>query len=282
MKRKTQALYDHASRLQSGQHRDESTTIVLKKFHNLIKSLLYEEFAKRKRILDLASGRGGDIWKYRHAHVQQVVGIDLSPQSITEARKRLQAMKNDTLVDVQFECVSDFATTPYTTDFAPFDAVSCMFALHYFFESEDMLHMTIGNISNNLQKGGVFFGCLPHGLKVLELLNHRSEHKSDVLLIKRDTEQSPACFGSSYTLSIADTVVESASEEFLVFENVLTTVCAMHGLQPITGAFQSEQLNRLLSRGEGRVFKHFLPRFQSEKDQEEISKIFCAFAFIKN
>ena len=39
-------------------------------------------------LLDLACGRGGDIWKWIDAGITVVKGIDLSPGEIEEARKR--------------------------------------------------------------------------------------------------------------------------------------------------------------------------------------------------
>jgi SAM-dependent methyltransferase len=38
-----------------------------------------------------------------------------------------------------------------------FDAVSCMFAIHYFFENEEKLDGFLNNVSQNLKKGGLFF-----------------------------------------------------------------------------------------------------------------------------
>ena len=39
-------------------------------------------------LLDLACGRGGDIWKWIDAGILHVKGVDLSPGEIAEARKR--------------------------------------------------------------------------------------------------------------------------------------------------------------------------------------------------
>lgn len=39
-------------------------------------------------LLDFACGRGGDIWKWIDAGIPRVMGVDLSPGEIEEARKR--------------------------------------------------------------------------------------------------------------------------------------------------------------------------------------------------
>ena len=47
-----------------------------------------------------------------------------------------------------------------------FDAVSCMFAIHYFFQNEEKLNGFLLNVSSNLKKGGVFFCTFMDGKNV--------------------------------------------------------------------------------------------------------------------
>lgn len=51
------------------------------------------------------------------------------------------------------------------------DGMTCMFALHYFFESKEMLDGLIENIRENLKIGGYFFGANFDGESVFQLLN---------------------------------------------------------------------------------------------------------------
>ena len=50
------------------------------------------------------------------------------------------------------------------------DCMSCMFAIHYFFENPDTLKGFMKNISDNLKVGGYFIGACFDGEKVFELL----------------------------------------------------------------------------------------------------------------
>ena len=52
-----------------------------------------------------------------------------------------------------------------------FDAVSCLFALHYFFKDEETLNGFLSNVSNNLKKGGIFNCTFMDGENVLKYLN---------------------------------------------------------------------------------------------------------------
>ena len=61
----------------------------IKRYHNDVKRCLIDIFATgAPRYLDVACGRGGDIWKWIDAGITVVKGIDLSPGEIEEARKR--------------------------------------------------------------------------------------------------------------------------------------------------------------------------------------------------
>jgi 2-polyprenyl-3-methyl-5-hydroxy-6-metoxy-1,4-benzoquinol methylase len=52
-----------------------------------------------------------------------------------------------------------------------FDVITCMFAIHYFFSSEDVLNGFIGNVSNNLKKGGIFMATFMDGGTVERAIN---------------------------------------------------------------------------------------------------------------
>ena len=50
------------------------------------------------------------------------------------------------------------------------DCMSCMFAIHYFFESRDTFNGFLKNVAQNLKVGGFFIGCCFDGAKVFDLL----------------------------------------------------------------------------------------------------------------
>ena len=52
-----------------------------------------------------------------------------------------------------------------------FNVVSCLYAIHYFFETETKLEQFLHNVSDNLQKDGVFFATLMDGSSVEAELN---------------------------------------------------------------------------------------------------------------
>ncbi len=60
------------------------------------------------------------------------------------------------------------------------DAVSCMFAVHYFFEDREKLDGFINNINETLKVGGYFIGCAFDGAAVFKLLKKLNQGESKV------------------------------------------------------------------------------------------------------
>ncbi len=61
----------------------------------------------------------------------------------------------------------------FEADGGPFDVVTCMFAMHYFFESERKLRMFVRNVSRNL-KPGAWWLVLAFAWRALERDGHRN------------------------------------------------------------------------------------------------------------
>lgn len=70
--------------------RSEGAALPLKQYHNSIKRELINAFSggQGASLLDLACGRGGDIWKWFDAGLSYVLGVDLSPGEVAEATRR--------------------------------------------------------------------------------------------------------------------------------------------------------------------------------------------------
>lgn len=126
-------------------------------------------------VLDLACGRGGDLWKWK-AHTSEkninYIGIDFCKDLLDEAKKRsLEIIKRDGSefkLNVNF-ILQDLSKTAVYLD-EKFDIVSCQFALHYFYQSESVWNIFADTLTSNIKKNGVFICSLFDGLKVFELV----------------------------------------------------------------------------------------------------------------
>jgi mRNA (guanine-N7-)-methyltransferase len=244
----------------------------LHKFHNHAKRVLLGMFAKGSQsLLDLACGRGGDIHKWSTLRIPKVLGLDISGESVLVARERHRQLGIP--YEYNFEQCDVLRTTRAPMEY---DMVSCMFALHYMFGSEASAHTVMRFVASNLRPGGHFVGIVCDGQQINECIKH-GDFDNGVMHIKALWHGKPACFGSKYTCSIANTVVEGSEvAEFLVYESVLSKVASMYGLEAVRivhPLFRSAS-----SLG---VFHHLKPDYVGDKANvfTECSNIFAAFAF---
>jgi SAM-dependent methyltransferase len=185
--------------------RERSITLPMQKFHNeAIKGhelleravSLFRSSGKNKdstdneiHLLDLACGKGGDLFKWARYGITNVVGIELFHSNIYDSKdgacmryiqykKRSEGTaENNIQVDFLYGDASRnilsgksmkddhsrekqaqlWSTKQYSS--RGFDIVSIQFAIHYLFENEEKLNGLITNISENLRDGGYFIGC---------------------------------------------------------------------------------------------------------------------------
>jgi mRNA (guanine-N7-)-methyltransferase len=306
--------------------RKQGAALPLKQYHNRIKRELINAFAgSAPRLLDLACGRGGDLHKWTTAGVEFVKGVDLSPGEIQEARRRYEETKSEiegrggVAPEVVFEVVSTLGTAPWSADGGEggedgeggrpasgaaastarppppanlFDAVSCMFAAHYFFSSEDAARRFLTNVAAHLKPGGCFFGTVPSGRKVMGAIRGGGAWPvldTPALRLEARWKGEAAPFGAAYTCAIKDTVTAghetdpdsaAGSLEYLVFASAFTGLARTVGLEPVA-AWNAPLLEALLDPAdEQAAFKAFVPAFPgAHPSLERASELFVAFCF---
>lgn len=257
-------------------HYDNAATIAttprarsnLQRFHNTAKRALLHIFAQdAPRLLDLACGRGGDINKWCACNVATVTGLDLSGKSVQEAHRRFQA--TGSARDYQF---AQFDLGNEWHGSAPYDVVTCMFAVHYFFSSERDAHRLLSTVAHNLKLGGIFVGIVPDGRRVNECIKDGPVFDNGVMRVEAHWEGMPQCFGSPYTCAIKGTVTQDSQvPEYLVYGSVLSAVAASHGLRPVPIVHPSFQ-------PEGPLH-HLKPPYAGP--MAECSRMYAGFAFEK-
>lgn len=130
---------------------------------------------EKLQILDLACGRGGDLWKWAfHCSPQgslNYVGVDVDEELLMEARRRSrQVTKRYQDCNLQFtfhKC--DLRKDTFSTDEGPFDIVSCQFALHYFYESMESFSNFMSKVKEHIRGKGIFIVTLFDGQQVYDL-----------------------------------------------------------------------------------------------------------------
>ena len=176
-------------------------------FHNRIKDGLYKENIKPNEdvLLELASGRAGDLHKWKATRVKKVVAMDISLANIispaqgaavrylkdkkdhpSDYRPPILFLQGDMSVYPLLDQEDKYmpivkgeqkAPTEYLEQFydlKEFDVISCQFAMHYACETEE----TFRAFAKNLEKygKGLFFGTCLDGQAVYSLLMGKKTH----------------------------------------------------------------------------------------------------------
>ena len=126
------------------------------------------------------------------------------------------------------------------------DCISCMFAIHYFFETPATLNGFLENLSQTLKVGGYFIGCCFDGQKVFDLLRETPVGKSKSgqegattiweITRKYDVEDIPegdAGFGLPIDVNFIS--IGAPHQEFLVPFKLLEDKMRLIGCELLTG-----------------------------------------------
>lgn len=162
-----------------------------------------------KRLLDLGSGKAGDLSRYIAYGVNEVVGVDNSVDNLHNSHdgayrrlfnwfkdqnkdKHKKMHKNrdgsEKLPDKVLFLAADvgkplkdassyhgeykeiYKTSNYFTEEHYFDAATVFFALHYFFKNTTTMRTFLKNVSDNVKIGGYFGGCCYDGQIIFDEL----------------------------------------------------------------------------------------------------------------
>ena len=126
------------------------------------------------------------------------------------------------------------------------DCVSCMFAIHYFFESEEKLAGLLKNIADTLKVGGYFIGCCFDGEKVFRALSGKAkgepivgmEGKSELWRITKDYDADEIPEGADafgLGVNVFFKTIGAEHREYLVPFKLLEDRLRMVGCELLTG-----------------------------------------------
>jgi ribA/ribD-fused uncharacterized protein len=168
-------------------------------FHNKIKDLLYSQLKEGQTLLEIGSGVGGDMLKWKRTGLSKVVGFDPSLPNLKQACTRYLKYKTENPTDklpailyVQGDMTqplydqestkikilngTEKATTAYLEQFEnlkKFDTASAQFVIHYACESEDVFKSLIKNVVAHTD---TFIGTCLDGKLVYQLLAGKQRH----------------------------------------------------------------------------------------------------------
>lgn len=163
----------------------------VKHFNNYVKMLLIKRY-KNTHIIDLASGRGGDLNKYIEIEAKSLLMLEIDKDAIEELINRKYSIltkssnlgcnlailqmdlntsykNNITKITDNFININDFFIEDLNLN-KKTNVVFCHFALHYLLKSEKSAQNIVSFISHYLEKNGSFVVTIFNGQSVFNLL----------------------------------------------------------------------------------------------------------------
>lgn len=240
-----------------------SSIIELRKFHNWVKKsiihesveMLREKGFKKISLLDLATGKAGDLHKWVNAGINTVYGVDNDEDALfgeNGALSRLLNMKSyyrSKRMKYPFIKFGNVDLSKNTakeeieklTNNQKFELITCNFAIHYFFETEKMFSDFMTLVSHFLKPGGIFIGTSINGKEVIKILKEKKEISKRFITIKSEfPKKLETNFGNKYTISIGDKgddhyFTEKDSKEYLVLEEEIKKSSKDNNMKYICG-----------------------------------------------
>lgn len=187
----------------------------MRQFANWIKSILIYTYCRetkinkngkfmKKSVLDVGVGRGGDIMKYFHARVRDVVGFDPDYENIYSSFDSATSRYRDTSSKFpqfpKMTFIQGDASVPLTMKAQKnkilnyskesekiidrvignkkFDIINSSFAIHYLFKNDNTLDNLLDNIKKHLNPGGYVLLTLFDADMVMNLLGENNSFTS--------------------------------------------------------------------------------------------------------
>jgi len=180
---------------------DSTEYIATRKFNNYVKNQIIDTYSKNvdlNWIIDLASGRGQDLFKYIDCKFKNILFTDVDNDALNEIihmkylyisneikkydqintkdRKysRIHIKKLD-LSDNYKKNIDDIHSTYFGIPTAGAQFVVCNLALHYVINNKTKSQNFVNMLNKILSPGGIFILTIFNGKKVFELLNSSAD-----------------------------------------------------------------------------------------------------------
>lgn len=205
----------------------------LRRFHNFIKRLTLEKYAKNKEsLLDLASGKGGDFGKYIDAGVKYVEAYEIDEKSIEISKSRISSIIEDKKNSITIEVYQKDLNKAIVDSKYKFDVVVCNFAFHYFYNK---IEHFIGILTKNSKKGTKVILTFFDSSKIIEHDNSNSK------IVKVGD--------SEIDVYIKDSVLNKPTREHIVDKEKVITRMEENGFKLVSNKNFSEFYDLWMSKG---------------------------------
>ncbi|KAK5582984.1 hypothetical protein RB653_004574 [Dictyostelium firmibasis] len=237
--------------------------------------LIQEYTKPNTKVFDICGGKLGDLQKWIKAQIKSLIVSDISLESLKHGLERYNQNLNYIPFDMTMIAVDCFSSKlldvfpkqpkklgnkPKKTnqedlseseeeeeeddddddddendELLKVDLVSCQFALHYSFRTEESARSLLKNVSSVLEDGGHFIGTIPNSCLIVKKLRESKSNKfgNEVFKIEfKEKEPKFSAFGCAYNFFLEDAI--DFLEEYLVHIDVLTELARDYRLELVS------------------------------------------------
>lgn len=158
------------------------------KYHNNIKNMLYGlptiyppisnlNIKPSYNLLDIGSGRGGDLTKWLKSKVNHVIVVEPNNNNLNTLNSRLKNYKNFSNHVTTINTVGEDTkqiTSVVSNTVSKVDVISLMLSLSFFWANTETLDSLVQTIVHNLNMNGYIIFLTIDGVKLNELLQHNN------------------------------------------------------------------------------------------------------------
>ena len=163
-------------------------------FNSFVKSQIFAQFKGTVHVMDIASGKGQDLFRYASHEMKEVLFVEIDKTALMELISRKHDYSKDRKSRGSMHVMTQQLdlNQPYKTNIgklddsripippAGFDLIVCNFALHYLIGSKPAINNIAKFISSYLKPGGRFVFTAFDGQDVVDLIGEDKEWKSDI------------------------------------------------------------------------------------------------------
>lgn len=163
-------------------------------FNSFVKGKIFDRFNGTKWTIDLASGKGQDLFRYSTYNFENVIFVEVDNVALTELiERKFQLSSRLNILTCRLNLLDDYKSNLALMEKVDIphegvDLVVCNFAFHYFIENKSSLLNVMNFISYYLKAGGRFIFTSFDGMAIFNLLKDtKKDNKKDTK--KEDTKK---------------------------------------------------------------------------------------------
>lgn len=216
----------------------------MRRFHNKVKEYLYNKYCKdTEYLLELCSGKGGDLHKWIHNDIKNVHGYDISEKNITECNRRVQQLRTKSPIVNNYNFFkldltrSDSYEIIYKNNPDMFNIICCQFGIHYFFQSERYFNNILEILDKTLINNGYFIVTFMDDEMINKLFDNKNMcyyEKDNEILYLLERENNHGIYGNKLNITLnGNNILGEGSEEWIINFNNFKQIMQSNGYKCI-------------------------------------------------